>query len=109
MARITEEQKTNLQMVFGGLAKYFKSLNLEPDYQHKINEYMQKLWQIIKEYGTPESRKADTEESEEYWVNFVRSMDALISQYYNGDSKDIIRYIHWFMFDLIQITEKWRR
>ena len=117
MARITEEQKTNLQMVFNGLARYFKALNLPDDYQKKINKYMAGyedgdvfipgLWQIIKEYGTPESRKADTKESEEYWVNFVREMNALLNRYYNEDSKDIIRYIHWFMFNLIRITERW--
>lgn len=108
MAQITDEQKANMQMVFSGLAKYFKALNLPDDYQKRVNEYMTKLWQIIKDYGTPESTTADTKESDDYWVNFVRNMDALCGQYRTGDNKDIVRYIHWFMFDLIQITERWK-
>ena len=116
MAQISEEQKANMQMVFNGLAKYFKALNLPDDYQKRVNEYMQKLWQIIKDYGTPESRKADTPESEDYWTNFVRSMNVLHDEYAtiyeehgkSFDQKDIVRFIHWFMFDLIQITERWK-
>ena len=108
MAQITDEQKANMQMVFSGLAKYFKALNLPDDYQKRVNEYMTKLWQIIKEYGTPESRKADTPESNDYWTEFVRDMDALHKQYTTRDNYDIVRYIHGFMFDLIQITERWK-
>jgi hypothetical protein len=107
MAQITDEQKANMQMVFNGLARYFKAMKLPDDVQKRVNEYMTKLWQIIKEYGTPESRKTDTEESEEYWVNFVRDMDAIYIQYNTDENRDIIRFIHWFMFDLVQITEKW--
>lgn len=107
MAQISEEQKANMQMVFNGLAKYFKALNLPDDYQKRVNEYMQKLWQIIKDYGTPESRKADTPESEGYWLGFVEKMNNLYENTTKAD--DIQRYIHWFMFDLIQITERWKK
>ena len=107
MAQITEEQKANMQMVFNGLAKYFKGMNLKQDHQQRINDYMQKLWQIIKDYGTPESRKADTPESEGYWLGFVEKMNDLYDITTKED--DIQRYIHWFMFDLIQITERWKK
>lgn len=106
MAQISEEQKANMQMVFNGLAKYFKAMNLPDDCQKKVNEYMQKLWQIIKEYGAPESRKADTPESEDYWTEFIEKMNVLYET--TTDKDDIQRYIHWFMFDLVQITERYK-
>lgn len=106
MAQITDEQKANMQMVFNGLAKYFKAMNLPDDCQKKVNEYMQKLWQIIKDYGTPESRKADTPESDDYWTGFIEKMNVLYET--TTDKDDIQRYIHWFMFDLIQITERYK-
>lgn len=109
MAQITEEQKANMQMVFNGLARYFKAMKLPDDVQKRVNEYMTKLWQIIKDYGTPESRKADTKASDEYWTDFVRGMDALHEQYTTRDNYDIVRYIHGFMFDLVQITERWSK
>lgn len=108
MAQITQEQKTNMQMVFNGLAKYFKAMKLPDDVQKRVNEYMTKLWQIIKDYGTPESTTADTKESDEYWTEFVDKMNGIYKPYNPDDQKDIIRYIHWFMFDLIQITERWK-
>jgi len=108
MAQITDEQKANMQMVFNGLARYFKAMKLPDDAQKRVNEYMTKLWQIIKEYGTPESRKAETKEAEDYWIGFVDQMNALYEKYAVAfDQKDIVRYIHWFMFDLVQITERW--
>lgn len=107
MAQITDEQKANMQMVFNGLARYFKAMKLPDDTQKRVNEYMTKLWQIIKDYGTPESRKADTPESENYWIGFIEKMNALYET--TTDKNDIQKYIHWFMFDLIQITERWTK
>ncbi len=109
MAAITDEAKKHLQLVFTGLQGYIRSLPLDDKYKADVSAYMGALWKIVKQYGTPESVTADTKESDNYWTEFVQSEIDIYDQYAktprNGQY-DFIRYIHWFVFDLIQITAR---
>lgn len=109
MAQISDESKKHLQLVFTGLQGYIRSLPIDAQYKSDVSTYMGALWKIVKQYGDPESVKADTEESNDYWTSFVQAEIDLYNQFAvnprNGQY-DWIRYIHWFVFDLLRITAR---
>ena len=111
MGQITEESKKHLQLVFTGLQGYIRSLPIEDKYKSDVSKYMGELWKIVKEFGNPESVKADTKESEDYWVAFVRAETDLYNKFgatQRNGQYDWIRYIHWFVIDLLQITARFK-
>lgn len=113
MGQISESQKTNLQKVFAGMLGYISKLDLPEEYRKDIKDFLSDVWQIVKDYGTVESTRADTKESDDYWTKFVEDWTKTLdkpqyTKWSRNTQFDFIRLFSGFVIDLFQITGRYK-